>query len=120
LEATSIAMISNIKNNSFRLFNGEISLEQCNKIHINEKVDAERMIMLHYLSGSIYNTNFWNFAKNRAGECFKYTLKDKKFNEIIRDLGNNYYERQKYYSFWSIESYKENLKGLGLFDKLVG
>lgn len=110
LEATSISMMGYIKRCFFDVCNGNISVEQANEKFSKKNYEVENMIMLHYLSGSKFDTEFWRFAKERGRECFEQrTTKDEDFFSTVRGV-----EDDLNYGFWPYLSYRDNLAGLGL------
>jgi hypothetical protein len=71
IEATSLYCINQINQISVDLFKNKISLQEVNDIYKNLIGGAETVIMLHYLAGSQWNTEFWQYAKERAIQKIK-------------------------------------------------
>ena len=115
LEATSIHMMDNIQRLALVNWTSPNSLN-VNLEYTKSIKEIETMIMLHYYSGSIYNTKFWDVAKEKGEKNVVEALNtDKKLNEII--------EASKYYKFgdemyvddygtWNVSSFKQNLENL--------
>jgi hypothetical protein len=81
--------------------------------------------MMHYYSGSKYNTPFWDYAKERGQKCMERAIKTPRFLE--------FYENSKKYNFknyqnipidnqmygsWDQRIMNMNLESLGIIDKL--
>lgn len=120
LEATSVGVMDLIQRSAFDLWHKKITLDQANNkynLHLNQ---IEKMIMLHYFAGSIYDTPFWTFAKTRGKECVKSLLNDQIFLKIfnnIKDLPSSNYCRAQSWSNdewggWWPGSLLENIDGL--------
>ena len=127
LEATSINAMSVINNLITAKFNNKISEEQANEFYKNHMEATETVIMLHYFSGSVFNTKFWEYAKDRGAKCIEDRLKNKKFKEIIShsliqnlDLGKitDPPSGHGHYGSWCPQSFVQNIYGLELKDKL--
>ena len=75
--------------------------------------------MLHYYSGSIYDTEFWKFAKEKGKESIETAFKsDNKFFNIVKNAleikKSNLCGNQMEYGSWWLGSFCENLTGLGI------
>jgi len=57
------------------------------------------MIMLHYFSGSKYETDFWKFAQQRGKDCINLDLK----------YDDNFYKMIKYATKIENPNYCENI-----------
>lgn len=128
LEATSIGVMDRINKLSHFLWNNEISLDQANSSYNSFVSETEAIIMLHYFSGSIYETAFWEYAKERGELCiYQHMKKNVKFNEIItyclgqkNEWGNLESHKSKtlMYATWGTPSFVQNIYGLGIKEKL--
>jgi hypothetical protein len=79
------------------------------KTYLEETVD---IIMLHYLIDPPVNNNFWEYANYNANEWFSMRYKTyPKINLITEKSLLNY-------STWYDKSFKQNIKGLNIQDKL--
>ena len=79
------------------------------KTYLEETVD---IIMLHYLIDPPVNNNFWEYANYNANEWFSMRYKTyPKINLITEKSLLNY-------SAWYDKSFKQNIKGLNIQDKL--
>lgn len=82
--------------------------------------DVAKMIALHYASGSVFNTKFWEYAKGLALGFLSKELKDSedKFSEMIMRV----LEGKKMgaeVGTWTDKSYKINIDNLGIKDTLL-
>lgn len=122
LEATSIDTMDFIQRLAYDLWfnNGDInSINNYYKTFIEE---IQTMIMLHYYSGSVFDTPFWDFAKKRGENCINLSLKNEKFLKFIEESKKGIVDiTQKYENFgsWSLYSYKQNLENLNLYKRLL-
>lgn len=130
LEATSISTMIDICRHSFDIWYNERPKELSNEWYTRNMIDIEHMIMLHYLSGSVFKSQFWDFAKERAIKNIECLLRsdrasdfksmyeasksfDWKINsERINDFGE--------FGTWNIHSMAENFnsEALNLYNKL--
>jgi len=119
LEATSISMMNFIQKEFFdliyaRLNNNnyfENSDEYKNKNYQDYIREIENVIMLHYASGSKFNTEFWKFAKERGKENFQILKKNPKFISL---MNNN--KKVQEYGTWNRRSFLMNLSNLDLLN----
>jgi tryptophan halogenase len=124
LEATSIGFMDQIQRIAFvRWFYNE-PLDWANQYYTEIVKEIESVIMLHYLAGSVYDTEFWRFAQERAKTTIREARKVSRFNEFVRNsaLFSNkelltYKEAD--YGTWSVESFKQNLTHLNLYNKII-
>jgi hypothetical protein len=122
LEATSIGMMHIINKYSFDIWDNIRKLEDINYSYITSLKEIEYMVMLHYFSGSIYDTSFWKYAKERGEKCILESLTQKKykldvsFNEIVNN--GVCHEIKKNFGTWTIRSFHQNIIGLGIREKL--
>jgi hypothetical protein len=119
LEATSIDMMNFIQRSAVDLWNNNLSPEQLNCDYLRNIKQIETVIMMHYFSGSVYDTNFWRFAKNRGEKAVENALKnDSYFSMLIKHAleikQSNLSQINTGYGTWSVKSFHQNLRGLGL------
>lgn len=129
LESTSTAFAIRVNRTLDKFLNKEISLHQANESYENEIIDIQRMISLHYISGSKFNTPFWDFATSINEKFFKESLNKGKYNfkkiylessKFInsKNLGLNFNGPPEAYGTWGINNYIQNIEGLNLTKKL--
>jgi hypothetical protein len=118
--------MDHIQRNSWDMLNGNKSHEESNNDYLKEIIQIESVIMLHYFSGSIYDTEFWKFAKQKANQCVKKLSKDHNFLTIYANAKstNNYGECKQTdnYGLWWAGSLLQNIKGLEIeseMDELI-
>jgi tryptophan halogenase len=125
LEATSVGVMDHIQKNSFLYVKNLVSLEEVNSKYLKLMKEIENVIMLHYFSGSKYNSEFWDFAKENGKKCMNDSIKnDEKFSEIILKsitgkFKSDFYYSEEEYGGWSTGSFMENLIGLGISNELL-
>lgn len=134
LEATSIGLMDTVNNLSCDVFSKKMRVEEANKYYQRRIKDIERIICLHYFSGSIFNTDFWRFAKEKGQACISEAVKDRNWVAKIQAskkmiLGAKVDSRRLYTEYnyrwegveeWSLLSYNNNLSdwGLNIYDKI--
>lgn len=120
LEATSTGQATQIIRNGFDLWNNNSSLEQINESYIKQLNSNETMICMHYYAGSIYDTPFWTYAKQKAYDKINVELSiDANFRKLLFnaiDLKNIFDPLE--YGTWPITSWNINILGLNIKDKL--
>ena len=128
LEATSIAFMDQIQRIAYDLWNNTMSIDMANKAYTKYVEQIKTILLLHYCNGSIYDTAFWTNAQQKSSEWIEYRLKtDGEFNQILSllSLYNNddntsyLYDLLPEYGNWWAGSFKQNIKGLGLEQKLL-
>ena len=126
LEATSTGHIDFCNRSMFDLIEGNETYREANKQYAARIQQTENMIMFHYLAGSVFNTDFWNFAKERANECLGLRLKNDEhflhmYNEIKDIKDDTFLETTRYtaeYSVWWQGSFVQNFNGLNIHNKI--
>lgn len=128
LEATSIYFMDTTQRLSLDYWNStKQDKDMWNLIYLRDIRQIEKMIMMHYYADTIYDTEFWNQAKDRAKKIINQELsKDNRLKDIV-------YGSEKYYTVdpltrkklrgvnygsWSVTSFIENLSGLGIKDDI--
>ena len=126
IEATSIGMAMDINDKAFDIiYNNKLPTVQ-NYKYLSYIKEIEHMISLHYLAGSKFNTEFWDFSLKKAISCFKnQTPENFKYlfnlsQEYQKNNRINAYLQDSNYSFsqWSVESYNIHLKEFDLNSKI--
>lgn len=116
MEATSISTMDIIQRLTFDVHFLGMPIEIANKRYLEVIDEIENVIMLHYLTGSTYDTNFWDFAKHRAEKKLSSAMKDSKF---VKMISPGMEENTFAYGSWGYPSFQENIKGLGIYDRLL-
>jgi hypothetical protein len=127
LEATSIGVMDRINRLSVSLWKNQIDLDQANKAYEDFVKETEAIIMLHYYSGSIFQTDFWKYAKELGSQCIREHFGNEKFKNIIQyclsqenEWGNLTQDQRKslHYATWGTPSFVQNIYGLDIFQRL--
>ena len=122
LEATSVGVMDHIQRSAWDLWSGFQSLEQANAKYLNIIREIESVIMLHYLAGSAFDTEFWKFATDRAQQSLDLTAKNMNFvrtyfKSRTAPSGNLCADDEEY-GLWSVNAFHQNIHGLGIVEKL--
>lgn len=127
LEATSITTMIDISRQAFDVWYGGHPKELVNKLYTDNMMNIENMIMLHYLSGSSFESQFWDFAEERATkniECLLRSDRAAKFLSMVNEA-KSFDWRQGSADFgdfgtWGVYSMAAhyNSDALNLYDKL--
>jgi len=123
LEATSIMVMDFINRGSYDVWTGKMSADKYNQSYLELLNEIEEMIMIHYYAGSKFDTPFWDFAKERGERCSKRMMNNPKFKFIYemskeKNPGEGLSAAVLNYAALIPLSYKINLNGLNLYDKL--
>lgn len=122
LEATSTGTATDILRMAYDHWLGTASSEQVNTIYRQELDHIEAMICLHYMSGSRFASNFWDSATRRGTQKVTDMLRsNQEFYEIIKlaiESQNPHQRTLKEVGSWTLNSYKINIQGLGLYHRL--
>lgn len=125
LEATSIMVMDFINRGAYDIWTGKISVDTYNQSYLELLYEIEEMIMFHYYAGSKFDTPFWDFAKERGENSSKRMMKNPKFKFIYemskeKNPGEQFLGSPAILNYAGLVplSYKMNLKGLDLYDKL--
>jgi len=120
LEATSLSCINQINNLSISFFKNKISEKHAQDIYNFQMSSSETVIMLHYLAGSQWNTEFWQYAKERAIQKIKNIPE---FPEIFRYAMHPSFNTftplkpglpDKAFGTWAMQSLNSQIKLLGI------
>jgi tryptophan 7-halogenase len=118
LEATSISFMDSIQRYAHDMWNNKASIQDVNYSYRQRITEIETIIMLHYCSGSKFNTPFWEYAKNNGHKKIDSVCRDENFQFIIESTNNPYKNENINYGTWPPLSMYVNLKNLGLLDFL--
>jgi tryptophan halogenase len=122
LEATSVGVMDYIQRGAWDLWNGYQTVEQANSKYLNNIKEIESVIMLHYLAGSAFDTEFWRFATDRANRCLESTAKDNNFVRMYYKSrfapSGNLCPDDEEYGLWSTNAFHQNIHGLGIAEQL--
>jgi hypothetical protein len=118
LEATSTGFSMDTAESIIKLINGEITKEEAQKNYEERMDNIETMIDLHYMAGSVFDTDFWKYAKplaiKKIEKEFQRKSKIARFihhsitSSIETDEGNQQFngEEVSSFSYWPRYSYK--------------
>lgn len=129
LEATSIGVIDRINRLAHWLWTGRSTTAEANYEYLKYLKEAEAIIMLHYFSGSVFNTDFWDYAKTRGEECIKDQLKNNNnFKKVMKyclenktnwdQLSLHQDKLPEHSSIWSTPSFIQNVYELQVEEEL--
>jgi hypothetical protein len=117
LEATSTGMAISVMRKAWDLWNGNLTVKECQTKYEKEIDEIESMILLHYMAGSIYKSKFWNKAKKLATSKITKEFSNKtEWAKFVLDATIDMYDKTSELELgtWAYENYKINVKGLGL------
>jgi hypothetical protein len=117
LEASSTGFAINIMRMAWDLWNGNLTVDQCQKQYEKEIDEIEAMILLHYMAGSVYKSKFWTKAKRLAKNKINQEFKNKTgWSTFVLEsiIGLHDKTLLKELGFWNHKIYEINIKGLGL------
>lgn len=133
LEATSIQLMYQINQETFDIINKNLPYESQNESYLNNIEVIQNFLMMHYLAGSKYKSEFWDFAYERAYKHFEKIKNNKGIRLTLQlfDIKDNdeiHYRLQlmarnmpllSNFNFFSPPTYYYNVLGLGVKDKLI-
>ena len=111
MEATSIATIDDINRFTFDILFNRNDLDFVNSKYNKWFKEVQDIITLHYLAGSKYKTKFWKHAKNLATDC--YNDKSQMLIDILKNKNNPLFNINNY-GTWGLNSFNQNIDGLGI------
>jgi len=117
LEATSTGLAVHVMRIAWDLWNGNLTVEQCQKQYEKEIDEIESMILLHYMAGSTYKSKFWKKAKKLAISKIKKEFETKtEWAKFVLDSTIDMYDKTSDLELgtWGYKNYQINIKGLGL------
>lgn len=122
LEATSTGFADMVNKLAYDMWLGRVSVDMANEIYNQQINETESMICLHYKSGSIYDSKFWDHAK-KLGES-KITEDFMNKNSVADIIKKSVYRSTVFDDYgrevgsWNIRSYNMNIDGLGITQEL--
>jgi tryptophan halogenase len=134
LEATSTGLMHKIQSDAADVWNGIKTQDEANQLYLDELRNIELMVMLHYASGSKFDTPFWQFAQERGIRKIESYKDNKQFREIYEAVrhGKDYYDAiqlpEKFVQYgdfgsWPPAAYMVNMEKLGIkptIDRIFG
>ena len=124
LEATSISTMHMIQKHAETLWHPGLDqhLESVvNRFNSEYKTwmgRTEFIIMMHYATGSKFKTDFWEYAKERGLKKLESSRQDPKMKLIYDTVRGgeppNLFDPVLDYSNWTLPSFVQNIRGLGL------
>lgn len=138
LEATSISMMMDIFQYSILTIKEVVTPQKANEFYSTKIREIENVLMIHYFSGSIYDTEFWKHAKKAGHQnmidstnWFKHIVKyssrlefqpatEESINAegFPKPDGPMTRFQLEHYGTWSPASFHSNLNSLGIMNKL--
>jgi hypothetical protein len=124
LEATSMHFMIYINNLATLLFFKKIQAKEANIKYQQEIDNISNVIMLHYLSGSRFETSFWKEAYTRAETYLSLSKTNEPFKTMVHGCFETGAKRKLLLSkfsevgSWPPKSYSINLDNLGVTEKL--
>ena len=106
MEATSISTIALLYRYTFDIWVDGFDENVANDLWIKQMKSTETMIMMHYLSGSMFNTEFWIYANEKAIKCYENSYNDIMLKNIIKGKSD------KAYGFWPQSSWDHHIEKL--------
>jgi hypothetical protein len=120
LEATSIAIALDINKLAYLTWTKRITENQSQKEYEKTIKNIESMISLHYLSGSIYKTKFWEEAYQRAEKKLKQEFaQETDWSNFLWSAAVKKISLDYEMGAWPDESYRINVEGLQIKDKII-
>lgn len=120
LEATSIAFMDIINRIAHDVWFGGTSESVANQHYHKHISEIETIIMLHYFSGSVFDTEFWKIAEARGQTNIVESLKNQKFLEMIQysKFNNPDIAAKEDFGTWWLGSFYQNFYNLDLYNKI--
>lgn len=123
LEALSTGIIDYVNRSMFDIIVGNITYKDANERFLKNITETENVIMLHYLNQSLFNTEFWDFAKERAIKCLQPRLKNDQsflqlYNETRNIMNDSFLQIHKNlpeYGHWWQGSFVTNFRGMNIY-----
>jgi hypothetical protein len=116
LEATSIGLSIDVIRNAWDLWNGNLTVDECQQVYEEKILYTELLILIHYMTGSIYKSKFWTQSKKLAETKIKAEFENKTewSKYMIESIFSLYQGDGKQLGPWNQWNYQINIKGLGL------
>jgi hypothetical protein len=121
LEATSTGLSSLINRWAWDLWHENSNEKEVQIKYENYLKSTENMMMLHYMSGSIYKNDFWDKTKRKATNKIKKEFEEKtKWSTFVLNSieGNYNYLNQEEIGNWCNYSYQLNIEKLDLTEQI--
>jgi hypothetical protein len=130
LEATSTAVATNINRWAFDLWTNQSTVDAAQFKYDSYLNEIENMIALHYIKNEVYDTEFWQAAKNKSVNHLTNSirndnkLKDYLLNSLFRDkrdihnIHQNTNQLQDY-GTWAASSFKQNIVGMNIQNEII-
>jgi hypothetical protein len=129
LEATSIGVIDRINRLAHWFWTDRSTASEANYEYDRYLKEAEAIIMLHYFSGSVFDTEFWKYAKDRGDQCISDQINSSQdFKNIVQyclEQKNNWDKLSLHQDalpgssqIWSTPSFIQNIYELQIEEKL--
>jgi len=130
LEATSFAAMNQIQRETFDIITAGKPLDVANRDYHAYLKGIEAMICLHYMSGSAYDSPFWNNAVECGERVFTGLKDDTEFLMIYNSIKNYDKEYKTEFKFnhlghqpqeygtWPVWLWHYNMKQLNVWDKI--
>jgi hypothetical protein len=118
LEATSTGTAAYVNRYAWDVWSNQLPVSEANAWYDKEINDIESMICLHYMSGSVFKNEFWDYASAIARDkiekefCNRSNFSMFVLNSMI-DYNLNF-PSGKNIGSWPEYSYNVNIKQLGL------
>lgn len=122
LEATSLGTSDTVMRAAFDVWHGNITPELAQANYNNVISDTESMIAMHYMAGSAFNSDFWDYAVDLGEKNFlKNAENNTDFYDIIKGVCTNFNAEMnrneiREVATWWPHSYKKNIEGLGIHE----
>jgi hypothetical protein len=124
LEATSTGISIEVLLSILKVISGEITKEEAQKSYEDRIDNVETMINLHYMAGSIFDTEFWKYAKLLAIEKIEREFKYK--TPIARFIAHSLTDEEQFndkeneiLGIWPRYSYEFNIIALDIKDHIL-
>lgn len=116
LEATSLFHAGRVIHLIHDVLDKNFNTTYAQKIYDEDFKRSQVMIMLHYLSGSLWDTDFWEFAKTEAEKVMVDAFKT---DVLWHDVVNQKLELAEHYGGgWVQQSFNIHFNKLDVFSKL--
>ena len=128
LESTSTPFMNFINFYSVGVLYNKLTPEEANNYYLKEMDHIQRIISMHYLSGSSFKTKFWDYAIEQSQNFLKSNIKDPSFLNLYKFCKDFSYSKSLNYphnmhggsevelGLMAPRSYVQNFEGLGLYN----
>ena len=115
-EATSVDGYLKINELIYNIEKFGLKKQDANDEYLYYIQEAIEVVMMHYLAGSKYNTDFWYYAKEISEHFFKNKASNNFMNRLLK-IDKPYIETQPSY-FYTDKGWEYNITNLNVKDKL--